>query len=216
MNLDEADFLTFFAELVNRFLDGTGDRAHGDDDVFCVRSAVVIEKVVRTARQFADLVHVVLDNVGQALIPGVIGFTGLEEHVRVGNGTAHDRMFRVQAGVFEMIKGIAVDELAQFFSRQHLDFLDFVRRTETIKEVHERHAAFDGRQMGNGCQVGTFLDAGTAEHSPARVATAHDVGMVTEDGHGVSPDGTGGDVQDDRFQFARQAVHDRNHQHQAL
>ena len=70
--------------------------------------------------------------------------------------------------------------------------------------------------MGNGCQVGTFLDAGTAEHSPARVTTAHDVGMVAEDGHGVGPDGTGGNVQDDRFQFARQAMHDRNHQHQAL
>ena len=216
VDLDEADFLAFFAELVDSFLDGTGDRTHGDDDVFCVRSAVVIEEVVRTARQFADLVHVVLDNVGQALIPGVIGFAGLEEHIRVGNGTAHNRMFRVQAGVFEMIESIAVDEFAQFFSRQHLDFLDFVGCAEAVKEVHERNAAFDGRQMGNGCQVGTFLDAGTAEHSPARVATAHDVGMVAKDGHGVSPNGTGGNVQDDRFQFARQAVHDRNHQHQAL
>ena len=76
-------------------------------------------------------------------------------------------MFRVQAGVFEMIESIAVNEFAQFFSRQHLDFLDFVRCAEAVEEVHERNAAFDGRQMGNGCQVGTFLDAGTAEHSPA-------------------------------------------------
>ena len=68
-------------------------------------------------------------------------------------------MFRVQAGVFEMIESIAVDEFAQFFSRQHLDFLDFVGCAEAVKEVHERNAAFDGRQMGNGCQVGTFLDA---------------------------------------------------------
>ena len=40
--------------------------------------------------------------------------------------------------------------------------------------------------------------------------------MVAEDGHGVRPYRTSCDVQDDRFQFASQTVHDRDHQHEAL
>ena len=216
MHLDETDFLAFFTKFVNRFLDSTGDRTHGDDDVFCVRSAVIIEEVIRTTCQFTNLVHIVLDDIRQSLVPKVIGFAGLEEHVRIGNGTAHDRMFRIQASVFKMIEGIAVDELTQFFSWKHFNFLDFVGCAEPVEEMHEWHAVFDSRQMGHSCQVSTFLNAGTTEHSPARITTAHDIRMVAEDGHGVGPYRTGGDMQDDWFQFTGQAVHDRNHQHQAL
>ena len=214
--LEEADFLAVFAEFVDCFLDSAGNGAHSDDDVFSIGSTVVIEEVVRTARQFTNLIHVVLNDVRQALVPEVICFAGLEEHIRVGNSTAHDRMFRVEARVFEIIKCFAVDQFAQFFGRQHLNLLNFMRRPETVKEVHERYAAFDRCQVSDSSEVSTFLNAGAAEHSPAGVATAHNVRMVTEDRHGVGPYRTSCDVQDDWFQFTGQTVHNRDHQHEAL
>ena len=214
--LEEADFFAVFAEFIDRFLDCAGNGTHSDDDVFSIGSPVVIEEVVRTARQFTDLIHVVLNNVRQTLVPEVVSFAGLEEHIRVGNGTAHDRMFRIEARVFEIIKCFAVDQFAQFFGRQHLNLLNFVRRPETVKEVHERYAAFDRCQVSDSSEVSTFLNAGTAEHGPTGVATAHNVRMVTEDRHGMGPYRTSCDVQDDRFQFTGQTVHDRDHQHEAL
>ena len=81
--LEEADFLAVFAEFINRFLDSTGNGAHSNDDVFSIGSAVVIEEVVRTAGQFADLIHVVLNDVRQALVPDIVCFAGLEEHIRL-------------------------------------------------------------------------------------------------------------------------------------
>ena len=132
--------------------------------VFCVRSAVVIEEVVRTARQFADLVHVVLDNVGQALIPGVIGFAGLEEHIRVGNGTAHNRMFRVQGALAMFIDFILRQQAEKGIIRQRGDFVDFVRSAETIKEMNKRHPALQGGDMRDQREILRFLNAAGAQH----------------------------------------------------
>ena len=105
--------------------------------------------------------------------------------------------------MLEVIQGVLINQLFQFVFRQHADFLDFMRRAEAVEEVHKGNVPLNRRQMSHCRQIGAFLHAGAAQHGPARIAAAHDVGMVAENRHGMSPDRTGRHVEDDGLQFAR-------------
>ena len=95
MYLHVADLLALGIQRIYDLLNRAGNGTHGDDDVLSFRIAVIVEQFVRTACQLADLVHIVFYDIRKAVVPGVIGFAGLEEHVRVGDGAADDRMFRI-------------------------------------------------------------------------------------------------------------------------
>ena len=94
-HLDEADLLSLVDECVDGFLGRPHAGAHHDDDVGCVGCSDVVEEVVAASRPVGELVHSVLDDVGNRVVEGVAGFSGLEEHVGVLGCAAQHRTIRI-------------------------------------------------------------------------------------------------------------------------
>ena len=125
-------------------------------------------------------------------------------------------MLAVQGPGLEAADGVPVHQAAHVVVVQHLDLLDLMGGSEALKEVLEGDAALDGGEMGYGAQVHALLHAGGGQLGEARLAAAHDVRVVAEDGQAVGGHRPGGDVHDTGQHGARDSVHGRDHQQQAL
>ena len=172
--------------------------------------------MVILASDGVDLLHVIFHNLRQAVVEAVVGLPELEVHIRVLDGVAQRGMIRIQCGLPELADGGPVHHLAELLIGDGPNLLDLMGGPEAVEEVDEGDAALDGRQMGHAGQVHDLLDAAGGQHGEARLAAVHHVAVVAEDGHGVSAHGTGGHVEDGGLAGAADAVHHRDHQHQAL
>jgi len=103
-------FLAFCRHSIDTFFNSARYGAHSYDNVFCVGSAIVVEQFICAACKFADLIHVILNDIRQFVIVRVDRFTVLEEDIRIVDAATHSRMIRVQCFVFEFIEGIAVQQ----------------------------------------------------------------------------------------------------------
>ena len=89
-------------------------------------------------------------------------------------------------------------------------------RTESVKEMHERHPSADRCQMSHAGQIHYFLHAaGTQLGKPGGTAV-HGIGMISEDRQRMASDCTGCHMQDSRKPLTGDPVHGRDHQHQSL
>ena len=140
----------------------------------------------------------------------------LEEYVAIFMGTTHYRTLRIQGTLAECFYRIHIAHISQIVVIPNFDLLDFVGGTETVKEVDEGNAALQGSQMSNSGQIHNFLRVGFAQHCKTGLATCHNVGMVTEDVQCMGCNGTSGNMEYARQQFACDLVHIRDHQEQAL
>ena len=109
MDIEDAYLFAVGVQCISHVLADIGDGADGDDDAVRIRCAVVVEEVVASAGDFADFVHVVLDNVRQRIVEGVGCFAVLEVDIRVFCSAADDRMVRIEGAGTECSKGLLVD-----------------------------------------------------------------------------------------------------------
>ena len=203
-------------QVVHGLLDRAGHAAHGHHHVGGVRGAVVVEQMVGTPGDLPHPGHVVLHNIRQLGVGGVVGLANLEVHVAVLDGGPQARMLRVQRMGAEAVQGIPVHELDQLLGVRHLDAGKLVRGAEAVEEVHEGNAARNRGKMGHRRQVRRLLHAAGAQLGKAGVPAGHDVGVVAEDAQSVSSHGAAGHMQHAWEPLARNAVEHRHHEHQAL
>ena len=215
-HLHEADLLTLRAEVIDDFFRHVADRAHRDDHAVGIGCAVVVEELVVRAELGVDLRHVLLHDLGDRFVVLVRRLTVLEENVAVLMAAAHGRVLGIQGSGAEGRNRVHVHHVLQVLVIPHLDLLQLVRGTEAVKEVQERHSALDGRKVRNRAEVHDFLYVGLCEHRKARLTTRHNVAVVTENVQRVAGKGSGRDVEYARQQLARDLVHVRDHQQQAL
>ena len=78
------------------------------------------------------------------------GLAGLEVDVRVLGRTADDWCIGVHGFPAEAGEGVLVHQFFKIIIIKELNLLDFVGRTEPIKEVEEGNAAADSRQVAYG------------------------------------------------------------------
>ena len=201
---------------VDGLADGAGDGAHGDGDVFGLRVTVVIKEVVLPARHGRDLVHAGLHDAGQRVVERVVRLAHLEEDVRILHGRAEHRVFRVQRVGAERLKRLQVDERFQVGVVDRFDLTEFMRGAETVEKMQERDEPLDRGEMRHGREVHHFLRVRAGQHRKSGLAAVHHVRMVAEDGKRVRADRAGRHVQDAGEAFAGDAVHDRDHEHEAL
>ena len=216
MHLQEAYLLALGVQIVDDLLSAAGHAAHGYDDTLGIRSAVVVEQVILTAGQLADLRHIVLHHIGQLGVVGVVGLPQLEIDIGVIHQRTHPGILGVQRIGTELGQRVIIHQLGVVIILQHIDLLDLVAGAETVKEMQERDAGLDSAQVGHSRQIGGLLDAAAGEHGKARLAAVHHVGMIAENGKRVGTYGTGRHVQHAGQTLARDTVHRRDHQHQAL
>ena len=140
----------------------------------------------------------------------------LEEDVVVLAAVADRRVLGIQRAVAELLQLVPVEHPAQVFIVEHIDLLDLVRGAEAVEEVLHGDVALDGGKVRHGAEIHALLHAGGGKLRPADLAAGHHVLVVAEDGDRLGRDGARGHMHDRRQQQARDAVHRRDHQHQAL
>ncbi len=215
-DLQNAELLALLVEVVDRFFRNVCAAAHDDEDVLGIGCADVIEEVIMAAGQLADLLHVILNDLGDLRIVDVRGFAALEVDIRVLRGTGLMRMLGVQRAVAESLDGVHIEELAHVFILDLLDLLDLVGGAEAVEEMNEGNAGLDRGQMGHESEVHDFLDGSGGEHRETGLAAAHNVAVVAEDRKGMSGESAGGNVENAGKELTGDLVHIGDHQKKTL
>ena len=216
VDLHHAHLAALSVQVIHGLLHGLAGGAHHNDDFLSVGSAIVVEELVVTAGELVDLIHVVLDGVGQAVGLDVGALLALEVDVRVDVVAPVGGMLRVQGLAAEGLQGLLIHQTTEILIVQSLDPLHLVGGTEAVKAVHEGIPAADGGQMSHGGQIHGLLRAGGHQHGVAGHTAGHEVCMVTEDRVMVGGHHAGRNVHDAGQELAAHGVHGGDHQHQAL
>ena len=217
VNCQHADLCAFCRIDQFRGLDGgllAG--AHNHDQLVRVLRTVVIEQMVFTAGDLADFGHVFFHDFRNRFIVFVNGFAALEVSIRVLGRAAHNRSIRIQATLPERFYSFPVQHVRIIFVIEYFNLLNFMGRTETVKEVQERNAALNGGHVGYAGQVHNFLHAAFRQHGETGLTAGHHILMIAEDTQVAGSQRTGRNVEHTRQQFAGNFIHVRNHQQQTL
>ena len=219
-DFDKAVLLALCVELVDGFFHRLGARAHDDDDLFGVGSAHIVKQVVASARERVHLVHHLLHDGGRRKVVAVRRLAVLEVGVAVLRGAALNGMLGVEGACAEfrhvLGKALLVEDRLHLLIGNDVDLGDFVRGTEAVKEIDERHACAERGQMRHEREVHDLLHRAARDHREARLTARHDVLMVAEDVQRMRGDRARGDVHDHGQQFARNFVHVGDHQQKSL
>ena len=216
VNLDHTDLFALCVQVVHNFFQSFANGAHCNHNAVSIGCAVVVEQLIVATGDLVNFVHVAFYDFGQSVVCGVACFAVLEEGVAVLNGGTDGGVFGGQCVVAELLHCVPVQQLAQIFVVQNFDLLQFVRGAEAVEEVLEGDGALDCGQVRNSSHVHTFLNGCGCQLCPTGLAASHNVGVVTEDGNGVSTDGTCGNVHNAGEHGAADAEHRRYHQQQTL
>ena len=214
--LDHAHLFAHGNHLGHGFVGHVAAGTHGDDNLFRVGSAHIIEQVIVAAGQLAHLRHGLLDNLGHSQVILVASLTALEINVGVLGGTGLMGMIGVQAAGAELFHLVPGNQLGDLVVLGRVDLLDLVAGTEAVKEVEEGHGALQGSQMGHQRHVAGFLHGVAGQHGEAGLTAGHNVAVVTEDGQRVIGQGAGAHVEHRGGQLTGDLIHVGDHQQQAL
>ena len=164
MNLDQANLFAVFIEIIDGLFNGVADRAHGDNDLFGVARAIIVEKLIFGAKLCIDRLHIRFGDAHNLIVINIGGFSGLEENIGILCGTALHRMLRIERTAAESIDRVVIEQLVKVFVIPNRDLLYFMRGAEAIEEMKERHAALDRRQMRHSAQIHNLLRIIRAKH----------------------------------------------------
>ena len=173
--LYKTDLLTLCSEVIDDFFRDVVDRTHGDDDAFCVRSAIVVEQTVISAEFGIDLVHVLFYDCRNCIIESIVGLTMLEEDIIVLVRAAHNGMLGVECALTECGDRIHITHFLEVLIVPYFDVLKFMRRAESVKEVEEGNTALDSSKMRYRRQVHDFLGVCLCEHRKTGLTAGHHV-----------------------------------------
>ena len=135
-----------------------------------------------TTGDFGNLFHVIRNDIRHFRKVFIAGFYPLEEDIIVFRTAAGYRIgMRVQCAFAISRKRFFIHHVFEYIGIHHFDFLDLVRSTESIKEMHERNACLDCGQMGNACQVHRFLYGMRTKHADTGLTASIDIFVIAED-----------------------------------
>ena len=120
-NFYKADFLSLFEQVVDRLFDRVACAAHSDDDSLSFRIAVVVEKVVASARKLRNCVKSFLNDHRSLIVVCVAGFSCLEEDVGVLSRALENRSFGAESSFFEVSDSIVRNDRFDIFVVKYLD-----------------------------------------------------------------------------------------------
>ena len=215
-NLNKTVFAACGVEIVNSFLNGIANGAHGNDNMLRVSGAIVVKELVVGADFGVDLVHILFHNRGKRIIKFIAGFACLEENIRVLCGSAGDRVVGVESIFAERFYCVEIRKVFELFIVPYLDFLNLVGGSEAVKEMDERNAALNRGKVGDGGEIHNLLRVAGAKHGKAGLTAGVNVGMIAENAQCVGSKGACGNVNNRRKQLARHFIHIRNHKKQSL
>ena len=126
MNCNDTVFSSVSLEIVDGLLDGLGNGTHRNDDFFCVRCSVVLERTIVASGEFAEFAHVACNYIRNCLIELVSGLYRLEIYVAVLCSTSCYRCLRSKSSCSEFLQRLGADHISEIILIDGLDLLDFV------------------------------------------------------------------------------------------
>ena len=216
MNCDKTSLLSVRIKLVHSCLDNIRYRAHGNDDILCIRSAIVAERCIGTACDLAYCLHVVGNNVWNCIVIFILCFPCLEVDVGVLCCSACNRMLWVKSLVPVALKGFPVNQRTQILHIHLLYLLDLVRCAEAVEEMEEWNASLDSGKVGHRSQVHDLLYRAGCKHCKACGTGSHDIGVVAENRERLSSQRTCCDMENAREELSRYFIHIRDHEKKTL
>src|SRR5512134_3665388 len=100
-------------------------------------------------------------------------------------------MFRGQGSCPMSAHQVLVHERPELFIGQLIDFRDFMRGAETVKEMQEGDTCFERGHLRDGGKVMGLLNGSRRKQRPTGLADSHHILMVTIDRKGVRRNCTG-------------------------
>ena len=207
MNLNKTDSLSLGVEVVNYLLGRLADAAHGNENVLSVGNAVVVEGLIVCAYALIDLGHVAFNNVCNSVILAVCRLACLEEGISVLSGAAKRGSRRAIRLCAEFGNFVVIYHLRQLVIFPNLDLLHLVRGAEAIKEMQERYTAFNCGKMRDRAEIHSLLRTVGAEHGIAGLTAGINIGVVSENGKGVSCQRASGYMDNGGEHLARDFIH---------
>ena len=147
---NHSHFLAFFHLVVNHLASSFASRSHQNDDVLCILCTIIREDMIFTSCQIRDLFQVAFNYIWNIVIMLVTCFTMCKEGLWVFSGTTCYRAFGCQCTITETLNVVVVNHVFDSLFINHFNFMIFMRGTETIKEIDEWNACFQGCQVWYG------------------------------------------------------------------
>ncbi len=182
---DQSDLFTLSHFVIDGFFNGFGNGAHGHNDVFRIRGAIIGKRVIFATTDFGDLLHIIFYQVREGLIEWVYRFPCLEVDIGVLGRSARDRVFRIHCPLAEFLQGTHVDKLGQFLLVSGFHLLYLMRSTESVKEMQEGQSGLNGSKVCNGPEIHDLLGTSGSQKAKTGMAGTHYVRMVTKDRQGL-------------------------------
>ena len=211
MNLQNAGLSASCVEVIYSLFSGFANAAHSYDYLCSVGRAVVVKRLVLSARKLRDLAHVFVYDIRNRVVELVRGLSALEVDIAVLSRTSDNRVLRVKSVILKRFKSVPINQTSEIVVIHNLYLLDLVRSSESVEEMQERNSRLDRREMRHAAQVHNLLDAVGSQHSETCLTTSHNVLMVAEDVEGVSRQSSRAYVEYRREQLARDLIHIRYH-----
>ena len=216
MNLNKTCFFASCVKIINSFGNGVAYGAHSNDDVLCIRSAVVIERLIIRADLFIYHVHIHNSGLYGIVIILVASLSVLEKDIRVFGRAAQCGMLRIQSVRSEALNIVHIHHGFKIFVIPDLDLLDLVRSTESVKEMKERHGRFQSGKMRNGTEIHNLLRVIGAEHCITCLTAGINIRMISENIERMRGNTACGYMDDRREKLAGNLIHIRDHKKKTL
>ena len=143
---------------IDDFFGGFVHGPHRDDDVGGLRVTIVNKRRVMASCLFTNFLHVIIDDIRNRIPKPVLRFGSLEVDVIVLSTTSGNRVGWIQCPFAKLGNGLAIEQSIEHAVVHDFNLLNFMGRSKSIEEMHERNSGFDCCQVSNPRQVHDFLN----------------------------------------------------------
>jgi len=147
--IDHTNFTPLLIQIIYRLFSSLGTGTHGNDYFSGVGGSGIVEQVIVATGQFAKAIHRLLYDRCRLQVEGVGGFPPLEEDIGVLRSTTDHRALRRKSAGAHSGDEFFIDHGFEVVFAQALDFVDLGGGAETVEEMHEGYARFEGGSIGD-------------------------------------------------------------------
>ena len=141
MNLNHTNLFATCVKKINCFLNSIANRAHSNNYSVGILCAIVVEKLIIGTELFINHIHIHLGCCNSVIIILIASLSVLEEYITVFGRATKNRSFRIERSCTECLNIIHIHHRFEFIIIPNFNLLNFVRSTESVKEMQKRHSA---------------------------------------------------------------------------
>ena len=126
MNAYQANFFAFSHQEVDYLFCRFGNRTHSNNYILCIGCAIIIERLITSACELCNFLHVGVYDIGNWLIEFIDSLFRLKENVRVLCGSSCNWMFRIEGISTELCKSLVINKILKVIHLDNFNLLNFM------------------------------------------------------------------------------------------